>query len=82
MTTNENRTTLKASYEFENGRARIINRGVTFWNGSEDSISADNPKRSFDAMVYELIGADEVWSEQYELTGIKITIEIEESNKQ
>ena len=68
----------KASYEFENGRARMINRGVTFWNGSEDEISADNPSRSFDAMVYELIGAEEVWSDEYELKGVKITVEIDE----
>ena len=79
---NENKTQIKASYEFESGRARMINRGVYFWNGNEDEISAENPMRTFDAIVYELIGADEVWSEQYELKGIKITIEIEESNKQ
>ena len=70
-TTDEIRSNLKASYEFENGRARMIHRGITFWNGSEDEISAENPKRTFDAMVYELLGAEEVWSDQYELKGIK-----------
>ena len=77
-TANENKPKIKASYEFENGRARMLNRGVTFWNGSEDEISAYNPKRSFDDIVYELIGAEEVWSDEYELKGIKITVEIEE----
>ena len=81
-TTDEIRSNLKASYEFENGRARMIHRGITFWNGSEDEISAENPKRTFDAMVYELLGAEEVWSDQYELKGIKITVEIEESRIQ
>lgn len=81
-TTDGNRATLKASYEFENGRARMIHRGVTFWNGDEDEISADNPKRTFDALVYELLGAEEVWSDQYELKGIRITVEIEESRIQ
>ncbi len=75
----ENNTSLKASYEFENGRARIINRGVSFWNGSEDEISAENPMRTFDSIVYELLGAEEFWSDEYELKGIKITIEIEEA---
>ena len=73
---------LKASYEFENGRARMLNKGVVLWNGSEDEISAENPMRTFDAIVYDLIGADEVWSEEYELKGVKITVEIEESSKQ
>jgi len=81
-TTNENKTILKASYEFDNGRARIIHRGVSFWNGTEDEISADNPQRTFDSLIYELLGAEEVWSDQYELKGIKITIEIEESRIQ
>ena len=73
---------LKASYEFENGRGRMIQRGITFWNGTEDEISAENPMRTFDSLIYELMGAEEVWSDQYELKGIKITIEIEESRKQ
>ena len=75
-------TMLKASYEFENGRARMLNKGVVLWNGTEDEISAENPKRLIDALVYEMIGAESVWSEEYELKGIKITIEIEESRKQ
>ena len=79
---NESKTAIKASYEFENGRARMVNRGIYFWNGTEDEISAENPMRTFNAMVYELLGADEFWSEQYELKGIKITVEIEESRKQ
>ena len=79
---NANKTMLKASYEFENGRARMLNKGVVLWNGSEDDISAENPKRLIDALVYEMIGAESVWSEEYELKGVKITIEIEESRKQ
>ena len=78
-TTDENKPMLKASYEFDHGRARMIHRGVSFWNGSEDEISAENPMRTFDSIVYELLGAEEIWSEQYELKGIKITIEIEEA---
>ena len=81
-TTNENRTMLKASYEFENGRARMLNKGVVLWNGSEDDISAENPMRLIDALVYEMIGAESVWSDEYELTGVKITVEIEEVIKQ
>ena len=73
---------LKASYEFENGYARPVNRGVSLWNGSEDSISRDNPERSFDALVYELIGAEEVWSDGYYLKDIKITVEIAEVARQ
>ena len=73
---------LKASYEFDNGRARIIHRGVSFWNGTEDEVSAENPKRTFDSLIYELLGAEEVWSDQYELKGIKITVEIGESRIQ
>ena len=81
-TTNESRTLFKASYEFENGRARMLNKGVVLWNGDEDEISADNPKRTFDSLIYELLDAEEVWSDQYELKGIKITVEIEESRIQ
>ena len=69
---------MKASYEFENGRARMIHRGVSFWNGAEDEISADNPERSFDDLVYEMIGAESVWSDEYELKGVRITVEIDE----
>lgn len=73
---------ITASYEFGNGRARLMNKGIVLWNGSEDNISPDNPRRSFDALVYELIGADDVWSDAYDLKGIKVTIEIEEVTKQ
>lgn len=73
---------LKASYEFENGYARPVNRGVSLWNGNEDSIGPDNPEREFDALVYELIGAEEVWSDGYYLKDIKITVEIAEVAKQ
>ena len=78
-TTGENKPMLKASYEFDHGRARIIHRGVSFWNGSEDEISAENPMRTFDSIVYDLLGAEEFWSDEYELKGIKITIGIEEA---
>ena len=78
-TTDENKPMLKASYEFDHGRARIIHRGVSFWNGSEDEISAENPMRTFDSIVYDLLGAEEFWSDEYELKGINITIEIEEA---
>ncbi len=81
-TTDEIRSNLKVSYEFENGRARMIHKGITFWDGGEDEISAENPMQTFDAIVYELPGAEEFWSGQYELKGIKITVEIEESRKQ
>ena len=77
-TTDEIRSNLKASYEFENGRARMIRRGITFWNGGEDEISAENPKQTFDSLIYELLGAEEVWSDEYELKGVKITVEIDE----
>lgn len=71
-------TNLKASYEFENGRARMLRRGVYFWNGSEDDISASNPKRSFADILYEMLGAEDYWTDEYALKGVKITIEIEE----
>ena len=73
---------LKASHEFENGYARPTNRGTVLWNGSLDEISRENPQRSLDSLVYELIGAEEVWSDAYDLKGIKVTIEIEEVTKQ
>ncbi len=73
---------ISGRYEFDNGRARMLNKGVNLWNGSEDSISRDNPQRSFDALVYELIGAEEVWSDSYYLKGIKVPIEIQEVTKQ
>lgn len=64
------------------GAPERYNKGITFWDGGEDETSAKNPIRTFDAMVYELLGAEEFWSDQYELKGIKITVEIEESRKQ
>ena len=81
-TTDAIRSNLKVTYEFESGRARTIHRGITFCNGSEDEISAENPKRTFDSLIYELLGAEEFWSDQYELKGTKITVEIEESRIQ
>ena len=73
---------ISASYEFENSYAKHVNRGVFFWNGSEDDISPDNPRRSVDGIIYELIGAEQIWSDAYDLKGIKVTIEIEEVTKQ
>ena len=76
------KTNLKAMYVFENGRARMVNRGVYFWNGSEASISASNPRRSADLLFYDLLGEPDVWSGGHDLKGIKVTIEIEEATKQ
>ena len=76
------RTMITATYEFEHGYARLMNRGITLWNGSRDDISADNPMKSVYGLVYEVIGAEDVWSDGYNLKGIKVTIEIEESAKQ
>lgn len=73
---------LKASYEFKNGYVRPIYRGISLWNGSEGDIGSDNPEREFDDLIYELIGAEEVWSDGYYLKGIKVTIEIQEVTKQ
>ena len=73
---------ISAKYEFDNGRARMLNKGVNLWNGREDDISPDNPQRSLDNLVYELIGAEDVWSDAYDLRGIKVTIEIEEVTRQ
>ncbi len=72
---------ITARYEFEHGYASLINRGVTFWNGDRDNVSPDNPMRSPEGLVYELIGADDVWSAGYDLKGIRITIEIEEATE-
>ena len=69
---------VKASYEFDSGYAKPVNRGVYFWNGGWDDVSADNPQRSVDALIYEMIGAEDVWSGGYDLKGIKLTIEIAE----
>ena len=72
---------IEATYEFENGYASPVNRGVRLWNGSED-IGPDNPQRLVHDLVYEAIGAEDVWSDGYHLKGIKITIEIEEAKRQ
>ena len=77
-----NRKKISAKYEFGNGRARMLNRGVNLWNGREDEIGPDNPQRSLDNLVFELIGAEEVWSDAYHLKGIKVAIEIEEVTRQ
>lgn len=73
---------IAASYEYENGYAKPVNRGVSLWNGSDDDIGPDNPRRLVHDLVYEAIGAELVWSDGYHLKGIKITIEIEEAKKQ
>ena len=73
---------IKASYEFEHGYARPVHRGIVLWNGSEDSISADNPKRSIEDLVYEMIGDNDPWSFGYDLKGVKVTIEIGEFAQQ
>lgn len=73
---------IRSSYEFENGYASPMNRGVSLWNGSAGDIGPDNPRRLFDGLVYEAIGAEEVWSDGYNLKGIKITIEIDEATRQ
>ena len=73
---------ISAKYEFENGYARPVNRGVVLWDGDRDSVSQDNPMRSIEDLVYELIGAERVWSAGYDLKGIKVTIEIEEVAEQ
>ncbi len=71
-----------ACYKFENGYAKPVNRGVFLWNGNEDDIGPDNSRRSVDDLIYELIGAEEVWSDGYYLKGIRVTIEIDEVTKQ
>ena len=73
---------ITATYEFENGYAKPVNRGVRLWNGSRDDIGPNNPQRWLDDLVYEAIGAEDVWSDGYHLKGIKITIEIEEATRQ
>ena len=73
---------LTKSYEFENGRARMLNKGVVLWNGSDDEISAENPRRWLGDLVYEMLGEERVWSHGYNLKGIKITIEIGEATRQ
>ena len=73
---------IKVSYAFENGYASPMNRGVSLWNGSEGDIGPDNPRRLFDGLVHEAIGAEEVWSDGYNLKRTSVTIEIEEATKQ
>ena len=73
---------IKVSYAFENGYASPMNRGVSLWNGSEGDVGPDNPRRLFDGLVYEAIGAEQVWSDGYHLKGIKVTIEIDEATRQ
>ena len=73
---------ITATCEFKHGYAKPLNRGVVLWNGSRDDISPDNPRRWFGDLVYELIGADSVWSSGYNLKGIKLTIEIDEATEQ
>ncbi len=73
---------ISAKYEFENGYARPVNRGVILWDGDWDSVTADNPMRSIEDLVYEMIGAELVWSTGYDLKGIKVSIEIEEVAEQ
>lgn len=73
---------ISAKYEFENGYARPVNRGVVLWDGDPDSVSQDNPMRSIEDLVYDMIGADDVWSAGYDLKGVKLTIEIEEVAEQ
>ena len=72
---------ISAKYEFENGSVRTAKRGILLWNGSEDQIGPDNPRRLFDDLIYELVGAD-FWTLGYDLKGIKVTIEIEEATEQ
>ena len=71
-----------ASYEFENGYAKPVHRGVFLWNGNEDDIGPDNPRRSIEELVYEMVGDNDPWSFGYDLKGIKVSIEIEEVTKQ
>lgn len=73
---------ITASYEFGNGRARLMNKGIVLWNGSEDSIGPGNPEREFNDLVYDLISGEDVLSDGYYLKGIKVTIEIEEVTRQ
>ena len=60
---------IKSSFQFENGRARMLRRGVYLWNGNEDEISGENPRRSLDDVVYELLGAEDYWTDEYQLKG-------------
>ena len=73
---------IKASYEFDSGYARPVNRGVYFWNGGWDDVGPDNPQRSADDLLYDMIDAEDVLSRGCDLKGIKITIEIAEVSDQ
>lgn len=73
---------IKKTYEFERGYAKPVNRGVVLWNGDRDEISAENPQRWVSDLVYEAIGAESIWSDGYNLNGVKVTIEIDEVAKQ
>jgi hypothetical protein len=73
---------IKRAYKFENGYVSPMNRGASLWNGSEGDIGPGNPRRLFNDLVYEAIGAESVWSDGYYLKGIKVTIEIEEATSQ
>ena len=73
---------ITARYVFENGYAKPVHRGIFLWNGSEDDIGPDNPRRSIEELVYEMVGDNDPWSSGYYLKGIKVTIEIEEVTKQ
>ena len=73
---------ITASHEFDNGRARMLNKGVNLWNGSEDGIGPGNAEREFNDLVYELIEAKYARSDGYNLKGVKVTIEIEEVTRQ
>ena len=70
------------TYRFENCYAKPVNRGINLWNGSRGEIRQDNPKRWLDDLVYEAIGAEEVWPDGYDLKGIKVTIEVAEATRQ
>ena len=59
-----------------------MNRGVVLWNGDKDDVGPDNPERWIDGLIYEAIGAEQVWSDGYHLKGIKVTIEIDEATRQ
>ena len=73
---------ITATYKFENAYAKPVNRGVRLWNGSRVDISADSPQRLVHDLVYEVIGAEDVWSDGYHLKGIRVTIEMEEATRQ
>ena len=69
---------LSAKYEFENGQVRTARRGIILWNGSEDELGPDNPRRLFDDLIYDMVGAG-FWTLGHELKGIRVSIEIDEA---